>query len=100
MIITQTTTAGPTRDGRTPVHAVRFSHPALDAPAGRWTDTTSGSTHAPRCEPVRFLAPPGDDQPARKDDPEPVVYKGQSSWQRSRRVGVESRAHTRGRHAV
>ncbi|GAA3432668.1 hypothetical protein BJ998_001131 [Kutzneria kofuensis] len=97
MIITQTITAVPTVDGRTPVHTVRFSHPAPDAPERRWTDVTPGS---PRCEPVRFLAPPSDDPPTEEDHPKPAIHKGQSSWQRSRRVGVESKARPRSGWAV
>ena len=97
MIITQTMTAVPTGTGRTPVQAMRFSHPAPDAPERRWTDVTPGS---PRCEPVRFLAPPGDDESADEDRPKLTVYKGQSSWQRSRRVAVAPTAHPGGGRAV
>jgi hypothetical protein len=97
MIITQTMTAVPTGTGRTPVQAMRFSHPAPDAPEGRWTDVTTGS---PLCAPLRFLAPPGDDQPTEWEQPTIPVHKGQSSWQRARRVGAESKAHPRGGRGV
>jgi hypothetical protein len=97
MIITQTMTAVPTGTGRMPVQTVRFSHPTPDVPEGRWTDAATGS---PLCAPVRFLAPPGDDQPAEWEQPTFSVHKGQSPWQRTRRTGVEPKAHPRGGRGV
>jgi hypothetical protein len=97
MIITQTMAAVPTGNRRTPVQTVRFSHPTQDAPQRRWTDEAPGSPH---CAPVLFLAPLGDDQPAEWDQPSFTVYKAQSSWQRSGRAGVDSKAHPRGGRGV
>ena len=100
MTISRTTKAVPARDGRAPVDAIRFSHPALDEPVRRWTDGTPGSaTDTPRCAPVRFLAPAGGDQPT-EGNVEQTVHTGQSRRRPVRRRGAESTPRTRRRRAV